>query len=71
MTQLRLAFSNGKKTSVEKATPTPSVTCSPDLRSSARILQKISRLQRLRPAVVEVIEKLVDDVLDDLEGRRP
>lgn len=36
-----------------------------------RVAEKLARLYVLRPLAVDVIEKLVDDVLDDIEGRRP
>ncbi len=36
-----------------------------------RVAQKLAKLHALRPIAVDVIEKLVDDVLDDIEGRRP
>jgi len=35
------------------------------------VIQKLERLQALRPRGLDIIEKLVDDILDDLEGRRP
>lgn len=70
MDQLRLAYRNGKKIT-GRSSPKPSTTLSSDLSSFAQLLGRIARLKKLKPEVVDVIGKLVDDILDDIEGRRP
>lgn len=73
MTQLRLASVNLKI--VARNTKSCSVRHRTSLGSSSRGLsafaQKADRLSGLNPDAAAVIERLVDDVLDDLEGRRP
>jgi hypothetical protein len=35
------------------------------------LLTKAERLEKLNPKLAAVIERLVDDMLDEIEGRRP
>jgi hypothetical protein len=39
--------------------------------ASLSIIPKVRRLHALHPEALDVIEKLVNDILDDIEGRRP
>lgn len=71
MPQLRLAFSNrtpienGKRTSRKKSTPSPIVLPALQLLS-----WKLERLHGKRPAALIVIERLVDGMLFEVEGRK-
>lgn len=73
MTQLRLVKSNNSAPA-SRSTKLSSVKCRmlpADSSGSLSIIQKINRLHGLKPAALTVLERLVDDILDDLEGRRP
>ena len=62
MTQLRLAYSRLEtETSRKKSKPSSIVWPASKLLS-----WKIERLQELRPAAVDVIDKLVDDMLREI-----
>lgn len=69
MSQLRLAFSNlqavPRQTRSKKSRPSPVV-----LDHWQPLFWKLERLDDLRPAAVDVIEKLVDDLLREAEGRK-
>ena len=69
MSQLRLAFSNlqlaPRPIRSKKSKPSP-VALDP----WQLLLWKIERLDDLRPAAVDVIERLVDDLLRETEGRK-
>lgn len=69
MTQLRIAFSNGKPVTVrsQKRSRPPSVV----LQASEALWWKLELLCERRPAVIAVIERLVDDLLDELDNNRP
>ena len=63
--QLRLVFKNSKlKTKPLKINSLRSKD-SPDNCSLSPLLMKMQQLEKLRPAVAGVIERLVDDVLAD------
>lgn len=71
MTQLQLVRSNNGR----NATSLSAVKCRMlsvvSTKLPPRLLKNLERLHQLRPAAVLVIERLVEDTLDDLEGRRP
>lgn len=70
MAQIRLAYSKNGKPAMQQP-PKKSDPSSVVLVSLQFLLWKIERLQEKRPAAVEVLENLVDDMLSELEGRRP
>lgn len=72
MSQLRLAFSSGQRVrKKQNDSPTKLKTSSVVLAGSVFLSWKLERLHELRPDAVGVIERLVDNLLDELEGRRP
>lgn len=82
MTQLRIAYENsksnstqnGKRTRKNNATTPPSIRVFAVLQggfSTCSLATKTKRLQKLHPRLHAVIEELVDDMLDEIEGRRP
>lgn len=70
MSQLRLIWTqtSGSVTKQRRKKSVPSSIVLPGLKL---LSWKLERLQKERPAIVDVIERLVDDMLDELEGRRP
>ena len=72
MSQLRLAYVNCKIVSRNSnAWSQRSKTSSLDSSVSPHpLMNKIDRLNAMRPAAVGVIEKLVDDLLREAEGRK-
>lgn len=66
MTQLRLAYSQRGRHVTRRPSKksTPSSVVLPALQL---LSWKIERLQHVRPAVVDVIERLVDDMLAEIE----
>jgi len=74
-TQLKLAYVNCKIVSTNKngniARTSLSSNASSAALSASSLLTKSATLQRLRPKLAAVIEGLIDDMLDELEGRRP
>lgn len=64
MTQLRLAYSQKSR---GKPSRKGSIPSSVTLPSSQLLTWKIQRLEEARPAVVAVIERLVDDMLEEIE----
>ena len=71
MSQLRIAYSRNER----NVTALSAVKCRmlsvglPPL--PPHLLKNLERLNQLRPAALAVIGRLVEDTLDDLEGRRP
>lgn len=73
MTQLRLASVNLKivARNTRKCSEKPRTSPANYSLDLSAFAQKAERLQALSPDAAAVIERLVEDVLDDLEGRRP
>lgn len=69
MSQLRLVYSktDGSATSRSKRKSAPPSLVLPEWQS---VSWKLELLAKVRPAAVEVIERLVDDLLREAEGRK-
>lgn len=70
--KLRLAYSRINPPQETRRLRKKSKPSSITLPASALLSWKVERLQELRPAAVDVIERLVDDMLDEIArgGRR-
>lgn len=68
---LKVIVSNSSTIEPSSKRPGRSRTASSTSSPATAFEQNIALLRRLRPGYVEVIEKLVEDAVADLEGRLP
>jgi hypothetical protein len=69
---LRLVSENSKNgySPTNTSSNSPTISASNSLRRPP-LAKKAARLQALSPGAASVIERLIDNILDELEGRRP